>query len=78
MDFMLDDELLDASMLASVLKMKPGTVLAYNSKEPSRLPPSIKLGRLVRWRKSDVTRWLADLDTGQMPVKRAPGRPRKR
>ncbi|MEF2146384.1 MAG: helix-turn-helix domain-containing protein [Desulfovibrionaceae bacterium] len=78
MNYIVDDELLNAEQLASLLKLSRTTVQAYRSKKPDSLPPSFKLGRLVRWRKSDVQAWIADIDVGQVPAKRGPGRPRKR
>ncbi|WP_207259691.1 helix-turn-helix domain-containing protein [Desulfovibrio sp. Huiquan2017] len=74
----VEDKLIGVIELANILDLSVHTVRTYCSKSPQLLPPSVKIGRSVRFRLSDVNGFLASLDAGQMPVRRGPGRPRKR
>lgn len=51
-----DDSLLDDSWLARYLKCKRKTAQAWRTRGGG--PPFIYVGRLVRYKKSDVDRWL--------------------
>ena len=48
--------MLTAADLARYLKLSPRKVRAM--KAAGQLPPHIKFGRAVRWRRADVARWL--------------------
>ncbi len=74
----VEDRLIGVEELAGILNLSIHTVRTYCTKAPKLLPPSVKIGRSVRFRLSDINSWMANLDAGQMPVKRGPGRPRKR
>jgi len=70
-------------MLAAVLGLAEQTI--YNRHSiGGDLPPSIKLGRLLRFRPSDVEAWLKDQQAAEViqppappPSGRRPGRPTK-
>ena len=50
-------ELLDAVKLAALLSISPRTL--YRLKLRGHLPPPIRLGGSIRWRLSDIERWIA-------------------
>jgi predicted DNA-binding transcriptional regulator AlpA len=81
----VDQPLLSAKALAVVLGLAEQTIYNRHSTGGS-LPPCIKLGRLLRFRATDVEAWLADQPSspgqrpvvaGAPPVKRRRGRPTK-
>lgn len=74
----VEDKLIGVDEVADILNISVHTVRAYCSKSPHLLPPSVKIGRSIRFRLSDLNSFIANLEAGQMPVKRGPGRPRKR
>lgn len=54
---MFNDELLNEAGVREILKVKKSHF--HLLRESGRFPvPPIKLGRCVRWRKSDVLQWL--------------------
>ncbi|MDS0796973.1 helix-turn-helix domain-containing protein [Burkholderia pseudomultivorans] len=63
------DRLLDPKDLAALARLAVQTVYNRHS-TGGNLPPCIKLGRLLRFRSSDVEAWLASQlsSPGQQPV----------
>jgi len=53
------DQLLSTKALASVLGVSEQTIYNRHS-SGGNLPPSIKLGRLLRFRATDVDAWIAN------------------
>lgn len=49
------DKLLNAEDVATLLGVAVNTVRSW--RQQNRLPKAIKLGRSVRWRRSDILRW---------------------
>src|SRR5262249_26216410 len=56
--------LLDVRAVAALLDCSPRHV--YRLSDSGRLPAPVRLGALVRWRRADLDRWLAD---GCRPVR---------
>lgn len=50
--------LLDVQAVARLLDCSTRHV--YRLSDAGRMPPPVKLGALVRWRRSDLDAWLAD------------------
>lgn len=50
--------LVDARWVAALLDCSPRHVVRLS--QSGGMPPPLRLGSLVRWRRSDVERWLAD------------------
>ena len=67
------EELLSVKNAAALLNCSERTV--YRLADAGRLPRPVKLGSLVRWRKGELTAWIAD---GCQPVRtpRKGGTPR--
>jgi predicted DNA-binding transcriptional regulator AlpA len=68
----LDDELWDDPQLAKELGTSPNTPAAWRTRDQG--PPYLKIGRLVRYRPSDVRAWLASRvvrPSAHMPDRRA-------
>jgi excisionase family DNA binding protein len=61
----VDPALLDVRAVARMLDCSWRHV--YRMSDGGKMPQPIRLGTLVRWRKSDIERWLAE---GCPPVKR--------
>ena len=59
-------QLLDVRAVAALLDCSPRHV--YRLSDAGRMPAPIRLGALVRWRRSELTDWLA---AGCPPVRRA-------
>ena len=51
--------LLDAEALASYLNVSVSTIFRKRCYAPDQVPPAIKIGHHVRWRQSDVDKWLS-------------------
>lgn len=51
-------ELLDVQAVAKLLDCSPRHV--YRLADAGRMPKPLKVGALVRWRRVDVTQWVAD------------------
>lgn len=51
-------ELLDVKTVAALLNCSPRHV--YRLSDAGRMPRPVKLGQLVRWRRSELLRWLDD------------------
>lgn len=78
--------LLTARELAAVLKYTEGSVYQLASTRPHSLPPSMKLGRSLRWHPDVVDTWLREKAgiltptfpiSQPQPVNRKRGRPTK-
>jgi len=71
---------LDAHDLAAILKVTPATILRRLKTRPHTLPPPAHLGPNfpLRWRQTDVVRWLHEerlnVDAGKHGKSRASGR----
>jgi predicted DNA-binding transcriptional regulator AlpA len=61
-------ELLDVNDMGAVLRCSPRTV--YRQADAGRIPPPLKLGALVRWRREVVNDWLA---AGCPPIRQVKG-----
>lgn len=76
------EQLLTSKMLADLLGLAEQTIYNRHSTGGS-LPPCIKLGRLVRFRMSDVEAWINGQQRAETivapcePAKRRRGRPTK-
>lgn len=53
-----DVTLLDVRAVAALLGCSPRTV--YRLSDSGRMPRPLKVGALVRWRRSDVLAWIMD------------------
>jgi len=51
-------QLLDVEQVAAILNCSTRHV--YRLHDSGRMPPAVRLGSLVRWRRSDLDAWLAD------------------
>jgi len=56
-DTLVAAELLNVGTVARLLNCSKRTV--YRLSDRGALPPPVRLGALVRWRKSELMRWLA-------------------
>lgn len=61
----LASALLDVRAVAALLDCSPRHV--YRLSDAGRMPPPVRLGALVRWRRADLDGWLA---AGCPPVRR--------
>jgi excisionase family DNA binding protein len=61
-------QLLDVRAVAALLDCSTRHV--YRMHDAGRMPPAVRLGALIRWRRADLDAWLAG---GCQPC-RAPGR----
>jgi len=53
---MMDDQLLTAADLSALIRVKEETLERWRMRKQG--PPYIKLGKLVRYARSDVAEWL--------------------
>jgi excisionase family DNA binding protein len=58
--------LLDVRAVAALLGCSPRHV--YRLSDAGRMPPPVRIGALVRWRRSDIDAWLGE---GCKPVRQA-------
>jgi excisionase family DNA binding protein len=49
--------LLDVRAVAALLRCSPRHV--YRLSDSGKMPPPVRVGALVRWRRADLDRWLA-------------------
>lgn len=54
----VDSALLDVRAVAALLDCAPRTV--YRLADAGRMPTPVRVGSLVRWRRTDLDNWLAD------------------
>ncbi len=79
----MENETLDATELAKLIKCSKRNVVNNQSRAPRLLPPFRRVGRKAVWVKSVVLDWLSQPEKAQtapVPValgQRSPGRPRK-
>ncbi len=67
-------ELITIDQLAALIHKSPRTVAQDVSRAPSRLPPTVRVGRRVLFRRSDVEQWIVQ---HVVAPPRPRGRPRK-
>ncbi|MFD2674805.1 helix-turn-helix transcriptional regulator [Gulosibacter bifidus] len=53
------ERLLTIQDLAQRMQVSTSTLYRWRS-EGTPLPPSIRIGKSIRWRESDVAQWIAD------------------
>jgi predicted DNA-binding transcriptional regulator AlpA len=53
-------ELLNIDRIAELLHTSVGTVYYWRSEHPEKVPPALKQGRRLLWRRADVEAWLAE------------------
>ncbi|NQV27706.1 MAG: helix-turn-helix domain-containing protein [Rhodopirellula sp.] len=53
----VESQLISVDVLASMIDLSPRTV--WRMVSARTVPPPIRLGRSVRWRKSDIETWIA-------------------
>jgi len=70
---MESERLLDASEVAVRISVSRRTVWLW--KDAGRIPAPIRVGKLCRWRLSDITRWIEE---GCPSCRPAPSGPRSR
>lgn len=58
--------LLDVRAVAALLDCSPRHV--YRLSDAGRMPPPVRIGALVRWRRAEIEDWIA---TGCKPVRQA-------
>lgn len=73
----VDDCLWTARELARFLRISESTVTAWVSRHPNRLPPPIRIGKCVRWRRETVLRWVEAQEPEPTRASRSRGRPRQ-
>ena len=56
-------DVLNVPEFAQLLGMTKQSLYARRSRDPESLPPAIRIGRRLVWRRETVERWLVDLDT---------------
>lgn len=56
-DTPLEAKLLTVKQLAAVLNLSTRTVWRMHSE--GRIPPSVRLGRSVRWRRDEIDEWIS-------------------
>lgn len=53
-----EDRLLDINQVAYLFNLTPEAI--YNRRHRNQFAPAIKIGKLLRWRLSDIEKWLND------------------
>jgi len=66
-------ELLEAKSVATVLACSPRMI--WKMKDAGTMPPPVRVGRLVRWRREDIENWVRE---GCPSCRPAPAGPRSR
>jgi predicted DNA-binding transcriptional regulator AlpA len=61
----MDTELLTIDDVAKLIHTSPGTIHYWRHADPLKVPPALKVGRRLLWRRADVERWLAAQPTTQ-------------
>jgi len=59
------DGVLDVDGMADLLGMTPKSLYTRRSRSPKSLPPAVRIGRRLVWRRETVEAWLADLERKQ-------------
>lgn len=76
----LAGELLDVHQMAALTRMKAWTIRCNATRAPHRLPPVLRIGGRLLFRRKDVDAWLEsklEWPTEPQAPKRGRGRPRK-
>ena len=76
MDTSTSDILLDTLALAALLGLTPSGIRTMLCRNPENLPPPVRIGRRVRWRRATVERWLGQQEAPLLPPPPPRGRPR--
>lgn len=63
----VESQLISVDVLASMIDLSPRTV--WRMVSARTVPPPIRLGKSVRWRKSDIETWIAGGCPEQPPSK---------
>jgi predicted DNA-binding transcriptional regulator AlpA len=58
-------EILDVPAFAELLGMTEQSLYARRSRDPESLPPAIRIGRRLVWRRETIEEWLVDLERTQ-------------
>ena len=58
-------DVLDVPAFAKLLRMTEQSLYARRSRDPNSLPPAIRIGRRLMWRRETVEKWLVDLEQAQ-------------
>jgi predicted DNA-binding transcriptional regulator AlpA len=58
-------DVLNVPEFAQLLGMTEQSLYARRSRDPESLPPAIRIGRRLVWRRETVERWLVDLEKTQ-------------
>jgi len=61
----LREEVLTVADLSGLLGITPQSLYTRRSRVPASLPPAIRLGRRLVWRRSTVEGWLRELERKQ-------------
>ena len=69
-------ELLDTPALAALLGLTPSGIRNMLCRNPENLPPPVRIGRRVRWRRATVERWLGQHEAPLLTPPPPRGRPR--
>ena len=59
------ENVLDVEGMAELLGMTAKSLYTRRSRDPKSLPPAIRIGRRLVWRRETVDTWLADLEAQQ-------------
>lgn len=54
----MDEKLLDVTAVAALLNVSRRTV--WVMRDSGRLPSPVRINRCVRWRQSDLLKWISD------------------
>ncbi len=76
MNTQMTEPLLDTPALAELLGLTVGGIRNMLCRNPEHLPPPVRIGRRVRWRRTTVERWLASREPPIEPLPPPRGRPR--
>lgn len=63
-------DVLDVEAFSEMLGMSAQSLYARRSRDPQSLPPAIRIGRRLVWRRATVDQWLADLEHDQNTPRR--------
>ena len=63
-------DVLNVPEFAEALGMTVQSLYARRSRDPESLPPAIRIGRRLVWRRETVERWLVDLEQSQNRLSR--------
>ncbi len=58
-------DVLNVSAFAEMLGMTRQSLYARRCRDPESLPPAIRVGRRLLWRRETVEQWLIELESSQ-------------